>query len=457
MRLRALAAIALAAIVAVLLVAGAGGDDDRYRFAAEFDTAQGMVPGQLVKIAGARVGTVEDVVVTDRRTARMTFAIESRFSPFRDDAACKILPEGFVSENFVECEPGTPGRPELGAVGDGEERPTVPVDQTEVSVQLQQVLDVFSLPVADRIRVIVTEMGLTVSGRGERINDLVRRANPALREAERVLAILDGQIDRIDAATVQTDAVLAELRDRDGDLRRFVASAGDVAKTTAARTRALGASVERLPALLRELRGSLSSIETASTALTPTAAIVRRSIPGLDELNRRVPSLSRTGTKAFKAFTPAAASTRKALRTTRPLLPELDRFTRRTTRPLGDFSELFASLRETGGVENLLDFVYMLSTVTGAYDSVSHLIALNLGVSSRCILNAAGPGCSNKYDSPGRGRIPINQPTTPSDGVSNRTGLRSRPPSDPPAPRPQPISDRTLKQLRDVIDQIADR
>src|ERR1700712_6012850 len=78
-----------------------------YRVDAIFDTAKGIIPGQVAKIAGARVGAIEDVQLTKDYKARIIMSIPRRFT-FHSDASCTIQPEGLISENFVQCDPGTP-------------------------------------------------------------------------------------------------------------------------------------------------------------------------------------------------------------------------------------------------------------------------------------------------------------------------------------------------------------
>ena len=58
--------------------------------------------------------------------------------------------------------------------------PTVPLQRTTVPVSLQDVLDIFSLPVDERLSVLINELGIGTAGRGTDINAILRRANPAL-------------------------------------------------------------------------------------------------------------------------------------------------------------------------------------------------------------------------------------------------------------------------------------
>src|SRR3954454_11786026 len=129
-------AAAVAALVGVLAVAAAivgapARSADTYRVDAIFDTAKGVIPGQLVKIAGARVGTVADVRLTPDYKARVVMTVPRRFV-FRRDASCNIQPEGLISENFVQCDPGRGSAPVLRAQHG--HPPTVPVQHTAVPV-----------------------------------------------------------------------------------------------------------------------------------------------------------------------------------------------------------------------------------------------------------------------------------------------------------------------------------
>jgi phospholipid/cholesterol/gamma-HCH transport system substrate-binding protein len=408
------------AVVLVLALRG-GSDEKPYRVAAVFDTARGMVPGQLIKIAGTRVGTIESVGLTGDNEARIVFAVDPEFGPFRQDATCKILPEGFISENFVDCEPGTPSRPELTAGREGGDVPVVPLERTEVSVQLQQVLDTFSLPVDQRIRVIMNELGIASAGRGRDFNALLRRANPALGQARKALTVLASRKKEIADATAQTDRVLAALKNRDGDVRTFVAKAADVAETTAARRAQLEDTVRVLPPLLRETRAALGSIRTASAQLAPTARSLQQAAPGLTTLNRLVPPVSTSGSKAFVALAPAARRTARAAEVARPRVQQLDQLAQKAGTPMTQTSDLFTSLRETGGIEYLMNFIYRLAGESSTYDGVSHALTLSLGIQSKCIVNPTTPGCQSQFNTPGRGGIPINSPSTPSAEVSNRT------------------------------------
>ena len=97
MRRIATIAVALAAVAALiaLLSGGSGRTSSTVRFDVIFDDARGLVSGQLVKIAGARAGTIDNVALTSGFKARIEASIDRRFMPFHANATCTI------------CRPGT--------------------------------------------------------------------------------------------------------------------------------------------------------------------------------------------------------------------------------------------------------------------------------------------------------------------------------------------------------------
>jgi ABC-type transporter Mla subunit MlaD len=94
-RIAALSAVlAIVAAVAALIVGSSAQGSSAARFDVIFDNARGLIGGQLVKIAGAKAGTVTNVVVTPDFKARIEATVASRFFPFHKDATCTIRPEG---------------------------------------------------------------------------------------------------------------------------------------------------------------------------------------------------------------------------------------------------------------------------------------------------------------------------------------------------------------------------
>ena len=188
------------ASAAAALVLGVGASDDSgagYEVRAIFDNVSGAVEGEDVKIAGARVGAIKELDVTADKKAVVVLEIEEPgFAPFRDDAKCTIRPQSLIGEKFVECDPGRSDQPELEEVPDGEEgegQAMLPLERTSSPVDLDLINDIMRLPYRERLAILINEFGTALAGRGAELNEVIHRANPALRETDEVLKILAGQ------------------------------------------------------------------------------------------------------------------------------------------------------------------------------------------------------------------------------------------------------------------------
>src|SRR5207344_3423700 len=111
-----------------------------YEVRAIFDNGGFLVPGEDVRIAGAKVGSIkevevatEDEIVTNEGDgtapgkAVVVMAIDDpAFQDFREDASCIIRPQSLLGERFVECkntEPrsaASPPPPEIGEIPSGQ-------------------------------------------------------------------------------------------------------------------------------------------------------------------------------------------------------------------------------------------------------------------------------------------------------------------------------------------------
>ncbi len=187
---RLLTAVVLCAALPVVVLVGTGADGggSSYKVRAIFDNVASAVPGEDVKVAGAKVGVIESMDVTDNKKAAMVLKIEDdRFSPFRKDAKCSVRPQSLIGEKFVECEPGTASSPELDEIqeGDGEGQHHLPLDRTSSPVDLDLVNNILRRPYAERFSILLSEFGTGLAGRGKELNEVISRANPALKETDR--------------------------------------------------------------------------------------------------------------------------------------------------------------------------------------------------------------------------------------------------------------------------------
>src|SRR3954452_13591993 len=225
--------------VGVLLGSASGGGGGTYRVRAIFDNASFLISGEDVKIGGVKVGTIDKLdLTTDNKAAVVLRIDDPAFRPFRADASCRIGLQSLIGEQFVECAPtqergpGVKPAPALRQIKSGPARGQylLPVSHTTTPVNQDLVNNILRVPQRERLRLVINELGAGLAGNGSELRAALRRANPALRQTDKVIAVLAHQ-DRVLAQLVdESDQVLAPLAQHRKQLSSFVDNAATTAE-----------------------------------------------------------------------------------------------------------------------------------------------------------------------------------------------------------------------------------
>ncbi|HWT93533.1 MAG TPA: MlaD family protein [Solirubrobacteraceae bacterium] len=403
-----LLAVALVAVVVLGARAFGGDDDGGYKVRAIFDNAFTVIPGEDVRISGVNVGKIDALEVTrDNRAAVVLKITKAGFQDFRQDASCMIRPQSLIGERFVECsltkprQAGEQAPPPLKEIPDGEEgagQLLLPVTNTVKPVDIDLINNVTRLPERQRLAIILNELGAGLAGRGEDLNETIRRANPALGTTNRVLKILADQNQVLSDLAENSDEALGPLADDRESVASFIEEANDVSRATADRRADLERNFELLPRFLRELRPTMTRLEGFADEFEPVLDDLGDVAPQLNQVFQNLGPFSEAGTEAITSLGEAAEVGRPALQATRPITQDL-RGLFQDARPVADdLEKLTTSLRDTGGIERLMDVLFFTVASTNGYDELGHYVRAGLLVNT-CTTYVTDPqgGCSARW------------------------------------------------------------
>ena len=406
-------ALGVVAVVAVVLLAvSAGGSNGSYTIRAIFDDAANIIPGENVKIDGVKVGTVGSVTPTPQAKAAVVLNIDNPgFKDFRADASCTIRPQALIGEKFVDCTPtqprveGTEPPPALRVISSGQEGAgdrLLPVQNTHSPVDVDLLGDISRLPERQRLTIIINELGAGLAGRGSDLHEVILRADPALQELDRVLAILAGENKVLAKLAVDSDKALAPwaaVRQRVAD---YIVQSNTVAKATAAHRGALARNFELFPPFLEQLGPSMERLGRFAEETTPVFTDLGIAASGINQAFTSLPAFSNSSTTFFKNLGQTSKLSGPALVAAQPLLARLKALGSAAKPFSGSLSELFTSLRNTGGIERLLDFIFLGAGAANGYDSLGHFLRTE-GVASLCLsyVPVQGTGCNQHLFSSG--------------------------------------------------------
>ncbi|MEN3282692.1 MAG: hypothetical protein V7607_3832 [Solirubrobacteraceae bacterium] len=409
-RILAIVCVLFAASALVVLGTGADGGGGTYRVRAIFMNAFSVIPGEDVKIAGVKVGKVESLDVTPDHRAAVVLRIDRPgFDDFRRDAECQIRPQSLIGEKFVECTPtqprpeGAQPAPKLARIerGEGKGQYLLAVSQTSKPVDLDLVNNTLRLPYRERLAIILNELGTGVAGRGDDLRQAIRNADPALKQTDKVLKILADQNRVLANLARDGDQILSPLsRDR-SQVADFVSQANSTAQATAERSSALEQNIAKLPAFLRELEPTMQRLGGLADQMTPVLADLHDQAPSIDRFVEQLGPFSKAGTPALQSLGDTADVARPALVKSRPLIEQTGQLAS-TAKPVVDnLADLTTSLRDTGGIEQLMDWIYYQVSAINGYDADGHYLRAGLLLnqcSAYSITFAAA--CSAKFASP---------------------------------------------------------
>ena len=402
-RLIAILALVVAVPVIVLAGLGAGGDGGggSYEVRAIFDNVASAVPGEDVKVAGAKVGRIESMDVTGDRKAAVVLKIDDeRFTPFRKDARCTVRPQSLIGEKFVECEPGTDAGQPLSKIdrGEGEGQYLLPLDRTSSPVDLDLINNTLRLPYRERLAILLNELGTVVAGRGGDLEEVIHRANPALKETDDVLRILARQNQVLSDLARDSDTALGPLARERTHVSNWIVQANRTGQATAERRGEIRATLNLLPATLRELQPLMADLEDFTDEATPVVSDLHAAAPDVNRLVRQLGPFAEASRPAIRSLGEATERGRPALVRARPLVRDLRSFARNARPVSTNLDDLTKSLDKTGGLERILDYLFFQMTAINGYDSIGHYLRAGLLV-NLCSQYAADPGagCNSHF------------------------------------------------------------
>jgi ABC-type transporter Mla subunit MlaD len=373
----------------VVATASAGSQDRQGDYTVELDNAFGIVEGADVKVAGVRAGHVLRMRVDKRsKRALVDFTIdEDGFGSLRSDAFCESRPQSLIGEYFIDCRPGTAReRLKPGA--------TIPVEQTASTIPIDLINNIMRRPYRERLGIILDELGAGVGGRTADIQETVRRAVPALRETDRVLAILAEQNRLLADLTRDADAVIGDLAANRKDVGRFVTETHQTAAASAERRAEIAASLRRLPTFLRELAPTMAKLGEAADAQAPALADLNQTAGQLATLLENLPDFADASRTGFKSLGGLSKHGRPALKAAQPTIAELNRaatdapeLTNNLAIVLRDLDDRKRAAEKDPrspagqgytGFEAVLQYVYDQTMAINVFDSNGYMLKVNL-------------------------------------------------------------------------------
>jgi ABC-type transporter Mla subunit MlaD len=484
------ALVVLGACAAAVVLTAAQSDDSSAlkKYEIVFDNAFGLVEGGVLKIGGVEAGKTTDFRLTrgqPYRTIVTAEVTEPGFDSLRADATCDVRQQSLIGEYFVDCDLGE----SKDVLPDGGR---VPVEQTSSTIPPDLINNVMRRPYRERFRLILSELGTGLAGRPKELNDVIRRAHPALRELTETIAILRQQNREMADFFRDADTVSAAVEPYKEEVARWARESADTAEIQASRSEQLGRQWNRLPDFLAELRPTMAELERTATAQIPMLRSLQRAAPDLERFLRATEPFARNTRKALGPLGDMADAGRAAIGESRQEIRQLRRlaaYAPRLGKPLRQFLQAIDDRRRSiendpaakavappapdktayrdgqgfTGMEALMNYLHYQTLAINPFDELGHQLRIVLFAGGPCAPYSANPSPQeirecNSWLGPNQPGITTPDPAPSTQAASSRgaerdAGSRERgrqPRPGEPEARPLP-GQRDLSQPQIVL------
>jgi phospholipid/cholesterol/gamma-HCH transport system substrate-binding protein len=300
-RIAAVAALLLATAVAAWLFLF---QDEGYKVHVRFQAATNVVKGNLVQVAGRRVGTVDDIELTDDGQAALTLKIDDEsIVPLRTGtrATLRIASLSGSANRYVDLRIPPAGGRRIDSGG------VIDASDTTSAVEVDQLFQLFDRRTRRGLRSFIrgqaTQWG---NDQGRLANQGWAYVNPAVVSASRLFRELDFDSRVLEEFVINSSRLVTDVADRRDDLSALVDQLADMTGAIAREESNLRSAIDQLPPFMRranstfvDLRATLDELEPVveeSKPVTPKLRAVlaqlrpfaREAVPTVRGLSRLV-------------------------------------------------------------------------------------------------------------------------------------------------------------------------
>ncbi|MFL5885675.1 MAG: MlaD family protein [Thermoleophilaceae bacterium] len=420
-RLLAVVFVLGACAAAVVLTGAAKHEKTGSTIKIAFDNAFGLTKGGDLKIGGVRAGQTTSFDVSKGRFCQGAHPVGpprscavingeislSGFASFRRDAHCNIRQQSLIGEYYVDCQPGTDPRP-------WPTNQVIPVSQTSSTIPIDLVNNILRRPYRDRLRLLIAELGTGLAGRPEALAEVLRRADPGLRETDKTLKILANQNQIIKDFITNSDTVVNELDNNKKELARWVTSSRRAAEVSASREADVTAGFKKFPTFLAELKPTMARLNDLTNQQRPLLSDLHRAAPDLTTFFERLGPFSEASRPSFRSLGTLSTSGLRAVRDSSDEIKTLREFAQDAPgvgKPLRQFLQVAdnrnreshwpdiraaqtappapdptsdAKGKSFTGMESFWNYIYWQALALNEFDSVSHYLRVAAFPGTEC-------------------------------------------------------------------------
>lgn len=291
-----------------------------YQFEITFTEANQLAGEADVRISGVPVGKVKTIENSLDGTTAVTVEIDAKYAPVPQNTRAILRQKTLLGETYVELSPGTASQ---GALAEGA---TLPADQTQETVELDEITRAFDAKTRRAFQVWQQAQAEGVAGRGSDLNDAIGNLEPFAQDTREVLEILNSQTNAVQQLVRDTGELFGALSEQRGQLSGLITNSNRVFDVTANRNQELKETFRALPTFQTEATATLRRLDQFAR---DTGPLVKQLTPAAQEAGPTLEALADVAPNLNALFTdldPLLDASEDGLPATQRFLGELAPF-----------------------------------------------------------------------------------------------------------------------------------
>lgn len=309
---------------------------DFYVVNAQFSSAQAVTPGQgqTVNIAGVPVGEIGNVTLKNG-AANVELKIRRAHAPIYKNAKMLLRPKTPLSDMYIDMKPGSP------SAGEVEEGGTVPLANTQPTVNFDEFLSVLDDDTRDYLQNLLTAAGQGLDGQAGNLRQGLKRFPTTGKYGTRIVKELQTRHKNIKRAITNLALLAKALGDNSDIFASLIDSSSVTFRTWASQQESIRQIIQKAPAAFGE---TADAVEAAEPVVEDTAVAFKNLQPLADDLGVSLKSLRpffRDQAKVTKdQFRPLARDSQPLLEQLNPAAKSFAKLTPDATAATQSFNNL---------------------------------------------------------------------------------------------------------------------
>jgi phospholipid/cholesterol/gamma-HCH transport system substrate-binding protein len=287
-RVAAVLALIGAVVVVLLLVLGGGSS---YTVTAEFENASQLVTGNNVNVAGAPVGSIKEISLSDNGQALVKMEIsDDAYTPLPEGTHATIRSQSLsgIANRYVDL--ALPSSPDGETIADGGQ---IAQADTTSEVDLDQLFNTLNKPTVDSLKRVIHGFARAYDGVGAQANRGFYYLNPFLSTSRRVFGELNSDQANLEGLVVDAAGLTSTLDQKSPEISSLVANLNGMLGTIGAQQSSLASAVAQLPDFMRQFDTTAVNLRAALDDVQPLINYTRPVARKLKPFTKRLRGFAR--------------------------------------------------------------------------------------------------------------------------------------------------------------------